>query len=184
MSSGPPSNGVCSRDLVISRDSSESRISPLTASAVTRANTPLHEGPPFIIVRLVRELMSVRVHAARFLPPARPTSFSVRGRLTPFGRAPTKFTLISFWTNCELNLWTWLCISFHDRVFVNRSAPLSTPATFLKFRSPFAVFFLDPQIIGVQMPQFAQPSSGHNGESCAYISQDPFIHGCAEVFVH
>ena len=88
MSRGPPSNGVCSRDLVMSRASSESRISPLTASAVTRATTSLHKDPPFIVVRLVRELMSVRVHAARFLPPARPISCSIRGRLTPFGQAP------------------------------------------------------------------------------------------------
>ena len=43
------------------RASSESRISPLTASVVTRATTSLHTGPPFIVVRLVRELMSVRV---------------------------------------------------------------------------------------------------------------------------
>ena len=64
--------GVCSRDLGMSRASSESRISPLTASAVTRATTSLHKGPPFTFVRLVREVMSVRVHAARFLPPARP----------------------------------------------------------------------------------------------------------------
>ena len=70
MSRGPPSNGVCSRDLVTSLASSESRISPLTASAVTRATTSLHKGPPFIVVRLVRELMSVRVHAAKFLSPA------------------------------------------------------------------------------------------------------------------
>ena len=67
MSRGPPSNGVCSKDLVVSRASSESRISPLTASAVTRAITPLHTGPPFIVVRLVREPMSVRVHAASFV---------------------------------------------------------------------------------------------------------------------
>ena len=40
--------------------------------------------------------------------------------------------------NCELNLWMWLCVSFHDKVFVNRSAPLSTPATFSKCRSHFA----------------------------------------------
>ena len=76
-------------DLVISRSSSESRISPLTASAVTRATTALHEGPPFIVVRLVRELISVLVHAARFLAPARPISCSIRKRLTAFGRAPT-----------------------------------------------------------------------------------------------
>ena len=69
---GPPSNGVCSGGLVKSRASSESRISPLTASAVTRATTSLHTSPPFIVVRLVRELMSVRVHAASFLSPARP----------------------------------------------------------------------------------------------------------------
>ena len=69
MSRGPPSNGVCSRDLVMSRASSEPRIFPLTASAVTRATTSLHTSPPFTVVRLVRDLMSVRVHAARFLPP-------------------------------------------------------------------------------------------------------------------
>ena len=50
------------------------RVPPLTASAVTRATTSLHRGPPFTVVRLVRELMSVRVHAVRFLPPARPIS--------------------------------------------------------------------------------------------------------------
>ena len=78
-SRGPPSNGVCSRSLVKSRASSESRISPLTASAVTRATTSLQS----------RELMFVRVHAASFLLPARPISCSIRARLTPFGRAPT-----------------------------------------------------------------------------------------------
>ena len=128
------------RDLVMSRASSESRIFPLTASAVTRATTSLHKSPPFIVVRLVRELTSVRVHAARFLPPTRPISCSIRGRLTPFGLAPTYFTLTSFWINCELNLCMWLWISFHDRVFVNGSAPLSTPATLLKSKSPFAAF--------------------------------------------
>ena len=124
MSRGSPSNGVCSRDLVVSRASSTSRISTLTASAMTGATTSLHASPPFIVVRLVRELMSVRVHVARFLPPRKINSGLV----------------VSSWTNCELNLWMWLCISFHDRVFVNRSAPLSTPATFLKFKSPFAAF--------------------------------------------
>ena len=88
-SRGPPSNGVCSRDLVMSKASSESRISPLTASAVTRAITSLHTGPPYIVVRLVRELMSVRVHAASVLSPAKPISCSILGRLTPFSRAPT-----------------------------------------------------------------------------------------------
>ena len=78
--------------------------SPLAASAVTQASTSLHTGPPFTVTRLVRELMSVRVHAARFLSPASPISCSIRGTLTPFSRAPTWFTLISFWTNCELNV--------------------------------------------------------------------------------
>ena len=77
ISRGPPSNGVCSRDLVMSRASSKSSISPLTASAVTRATTSLQTGPPFIVVRLVRELMSVRVHAASFLSPARRISCSI-----------------------------------------------------------------------------------------------------------
>ena len=65
MSRGP-SNGVCSRDLLISRASSESRISPLTAFTVTKATTSLQTSPPFIVVRLVRVLMYVRVHAAKF----------------------------------------------------------------------------------------------------------------------
>ena len=46
----------------MSRASSEWRISPLKASAVTRATTSLHKSPPFIVVRLVREPISVRVH--------------------------------------------------------------------------------------------------------------------------
>ena len=60
----------CSRDFLMSPASSGSKISPLTASEVTRATTLRHTSPPFIVVRLVRELMSVRVHAARFLPSA------------------------------------------------------------------------------------------------------------------
>ena len=76
-------------ECVMSRASSESRISPLTASAVARATTSLHTSPPFIVVRLVRELMSVRIHAASFVSPARPISCSFQGRLTAFGRAPT-----------------------------------------------------------------------------------------------
>ena len=77
---------VFQRSRYVSSQRSESGISPLTASAVTRAITSLHTGPPFIVVPLVRELMSARVHAARFLSPARP---NIRERLTPFGRAPT-----------------------------------------------------------------------------------------------
>ena len=37
-------------------------------------------------------------------------------------------------------------------------------------------FLLDPQIIGVQMTQFAQAPSGHNGEGCASISQYHSVH--------
>ena len=168
----------------MSRASPESRISPLTASAVTRATTSLHKGPPFIVVRLVRELMSVRVHAARFLPLARPRSCSSRGRLTPFVRAPTQFTLTSFWINCELNLWMWLCVSFHDKVFVNKIGSIVNTSHFLEVQVALCCFLLDPQVIGVQMPLFAQSSSGHNCESCARISQYHSIHVCAEVCVH
>ena len=89
MSRGPPSNGVCSKDFVTSLACSESRSAPLPAPAVLRASTSLHKGPPFTVVRLVREFMSVRVHAARFPPLAKPIPCSIRGRLTPLGRAPT-----------------------------------------------------------------------------------------------
>ena len=55
---------------------------------------------------------------------------------------------------------------------------------FLEVQVTFACFLLDPQIIGVQMPQFAQSSWSHNGEGCARISQYHSIHVRAEVFVH
>ena len=84
----------------MSQANSESRISPLTASAVTRATTSLHTGPPFIVVRLVRELMSVRVHAVSFLSPAKPIYLSIRGRLTPFGRAPHSGQTVSSICGC------------------------------------------------------------------------------------
>ena len=84
----------------------------------------------------VREYISVRVHAARFLSPANPISRRTCGRLTPFDRAPTWFTLTSSCKNCEFNLWMWLCISFQVTVFVNRSPSLSIPATLWTFRSP------------------------------------------------
>ena len=124
----------------MSRASSESRITPLTASAVTRATTSLHTGPPFIVVRLVRELMSVRLHAA---------SFSVASE-THFLQYPRKID--SVWPSTDVVhidlILDKLCAQFvdvalyliHDRVFVNKSAPLSTPATFLKSRSPLAAF--------------------------------------------
>ena len=124
---GPPSNGVCSRDLVMSLANSESKISPLTASAVTRATTSFHTSPPFTVVRLVREVMSVRVHAATDLNLDKTVS-----------------------SICVCGL----CISYHDKVFVNRSAPLSTPATFLKFSSPFAAFSWIHKYFGIHASSF------------------------------
>ena len=76
----------------------------------------------------------------------------------------------------------WLCISFHDRVFVSRSAPLSTPATSLKFKSPFAAFSWIHKVLCPDA-QFAQSSSGHNGESCARVSQYQSTHVCADIEV-
>ena len=38
---------------------------------------------------------------------------------------------------------------------------------FLEVQITLDSFLLDPQIIGVQMPQFARYPSGHNGEGCA-----------------
>ena len=185
MSRGPPSNGVCSRDLVMSRASSESRISPLTASAVTRATTSLHTGPPFIVVRLVRES-----HVCS--SPRCQVSVAGKTHFLPYSRK-----IDSVWPSTDVGhtglILDKLRAQFVDvaqyliprqGLHVNRSAPLSTPATFLKFKSLLCCFLLDPQIIGVQMLQFAQPSSGHNGESCARISQYQSIHVCAEVFVH
>ena len=134
----PPSDGVCTRDLVKSRDSWELRISPLTASAVTRATTSPHTSPPFIVVRLVRDLMSVRVYAAIFCAASNTQFLQYLTKTASVW--PRTDVVHTDWTNCELNLWMQLCISIHVRIFVNTSTPLSTPATFLKFRSPFAAF--------------------------------------------
>ena len=43
---------------------------------------------------------------------------------------------------------------------------------FLEVQVTLCCFLLVPQVIGVEMPQFVQPSSGNNGENCACISQD------------
>ena len=42
---------------------------------------------------------------------------------------------------------------------------------FLEVQVTLGSFLLDPQTIGVQMPQFAQSPSGHNGEGFVRISQ-------------
>ena len=96
-------------------------------------------------------------------------------------RLRVQFTLISLWTNCELNLWMWLCISFTVKGLREKTSVDTNH--FLAVQVILCCFLLDPQVICVQIPQFSQPSSGHRGESCARISQYQSFHVCAEVFV-
>ena len=55
---------------------------------------------------------------------------------------------------------------------------------FLEVQVTLDSFLWDPQISGVQMPQFAQSPSDHDGEGCARISQYHSVHVRAKVFVH
>ena len=148
----------------MSRASSASRISPLTASAVTRATTSLHTGPPFIVVRLVRELMSVRDHAARFLSPERHIDLIL-------DKLRAQFVDVALYLIPRQGL--------REQV-----SSIVDTSHFLEVQITLCCFLKDPQVIGVQISQFAQPSLGHNGESCARISQYHSIYVRTEVFVH
>ena len=72
---------------------------------------------------------------------------------------------------------------------MNKSAPLSTPATFWN-QVTLCCFFLDPQVICVQMPQCAQSLTGHNGESAhvcvksLYIEMSPIVSADAPTKPH
>ena len=136
---GRPSNGVCSRDLVMSRASSESRISPLTASSVTRTTTSLHKSTFHSCASCSR------IHVC--WSPRCQVSATDKTHIWQYSRK-----IHSAWPSNDVvhsflilgKLWA----QFVDMAlyliprqdFVNRSAPLSTPATLLKFRSPSAAF--------------------------------------------
>ena len=125
----------------MSRARSESGISPLTASAVTRATTSLHTSPPFIVARLVAQVCSSPC-----------CQFSVAGK-THYLQYSRKID--SVWPSTHV---VHIDLSYSGQtvssicgcgsvshsttgVFVNKSAPLSTPGTFLKFS-----FLLGPTI--------------------------------------
>ena len=117
--------------------SSESRISPLTASAVDTSN---HITP----YRSTFHSCASRSRAHVCSSPCCHISAAGNTQFLQYSRK-----IDSVWPSTDVVhtdlildklLRMWLCISFHDRVFVNRSAPLSTPATVLKFRSPLAAF--------------------------------------------
>ena len=71
----------------------------------------------------------------------------------------------------------WLCISFHDRVFRDQVSSIVDTSHFLEVQVTLGCFLCGPQIIAVQMPQFAQSSSGHNGARAALASPSttPFM---------
>ena len=159
----------------MSRASSESRISPLTASAVTRAPTSLHTSPPFTVVRLVRQLMSARVRAAKV---------SIADK-THFSKYSMKID--SFWPSTDVVHTQIVDVALYliQRQGLREQVSSSVDTShFLEVQITLCCFLLDPQLIGVEKSQFAQSSSGHHGESCARISQCHSIHVRTEVFVH
>ena len=155
----------------MSRASSESRISPLTASAVTRATTSLHKSTFHSCASCSR------IHVCS--SPRCQVSATDKTHILQFLRK-----IDSVWLSTDVvhtfpilgKLWA----QFVDMALYliprqglrEQISSIVNTSHSLEIQVTFCCFLLDPQVIGPQMPQFAQPSSGHNGESCARTSQD------------
>ena len=71
--------------------------------------------------------------------------------MTPFGRAPTQFTLISFWTNSELNFVDVALYLVPRQGLREQIGSIINFSHFLEVQVTLCCFLLDPQVIGASI---------------------------------